>query len=118
MTLPGGCEGTGMGPTTPRYSHPQGWMGLVWKCANTDLCSKPLERWAQPQPRPCCPPPTPSWASVPPSPQPGPHACGPQSNVFTGGRLVGEAGSSPRGLIFQGESPVLTLARVVARGRG
>lgn len=26
---------------------PAGWMGLVWKCANTDLCSKPLGRWAQ-----------------------------------------------------------------------
>lgn len=48
MPLPGGCEGTGMGPTTPRHSHPQGWMRLVWKCANTDLCSKPLGRWAQP----------------------------------------------------------------------
>lgn len=32
-------------PDTPTH---RGWMRLVWKCANTDLCSKPLGRWVQP----------------------------------------------------------------------
>lgn len=102
-------------PDTPTHRAGCGWSGSV-----PTQTSVP-NLWAggcSHSPGTSAHPPPPSWASVTPSPQPGPQARGPQSNAFTGGRLVGEAGSSPRALIFQGESPVLTLAGVVARGWG